>query len=224
MIYLFTNLEYGRPFIYTARHVVMVEPLEIMVVLSQKRSRFHWTLSGLKAAVAQRVEAEINRRFVARRFGLPTKSIRNINESSFVRGIAREDHGIVAGFNQIFGPGLIGRFRSLVNFHPSLLPYYRGPTPAYWCIENSEAQSGYSLHEIGEEIDRGEILYQDTVPIESNDDPDSLTLRIGVKAQAVFREYLLALARGQEFERRTVDASRIYTNRVDYKSFPERTR
>jgi methionyl-tRNA formyltransferase len=131
------------------------------------------------------------------------------------------DHGVIAGFNQIFRKPLIARFASLANFHPSLLPFYRGPVPAYWCLRHRETATGFSLHRVTAVIDSGEVLWQEVVPIQPGDEPLALTRRIAERAQEVFERYLSALRTGGPFPTRRVDACSIYRVPVDYRSFPE---
>jgi methionyl-tRNA formyltransferase len=55
-----------------------------------------------------------------------------------------------------------------INIHPSALPYYRGPVPTAWAIENGETQFGITIHYMDEGIDTGDILIQEKHAI--NDD------------------------------------------------------
>jgi methionyl-tRNA formyltransferase len=48
-----------------------------------------------------------------------------------------------------------------INIHPSFLPYYRGPVPTAWAIENGEEQFGITIHYMDEGIDTGDILVQE---------------------------------------------------------------
>jgi methionyl-tRNA formyltransferase len=48
-----------------------------------------------------------------------------------------------------------------VNIHPSLLPFYRGPVPTAWAIQNGERFFGLTIHYMDEGIDTGEILVQE---------------------------------------------------------------
>jgi methionyl-tRNA formyltransferase len=48
----------------------------------------------------------------------------------------------------------------VVNFHPSLLPRYRGPIPVAWAIRDGEAEIGVSFHRMDAELDTGPILAQ----------------------------------------------------------------
>ena len=52
-----------------------------------------------------------------------------------------------------------------INFHGSLLPKYRGRTPHVWSIINNEKETGVTAHRITEECDKGEIVYQEKIPI-----------------------------------------------------------
>jgi methionyl-tRNA formyltransferase len=48
----------------------------------------------------------------------------------------------------------------VVNFHPSLLPLYRGPIPVGWAIRNGDREIGVTFHRMAAELDTGPILSQ----------------------------------------------------------------
>jgi methionyl-tRNA formyltransferase len=50
-------------------------------------------------------------------------------------------------------------------FHDSLLPAYRGFSPTVWAIINGEDHTGVTLFEMAEEVDSGDIVDQEWVPI-----------------------------------------------------------
>jgi methionyl-tRNA formyltransferase len=54
--------------------------------------------------------------------------------------------------------------RGFINLHPSLLPYNRGMNPYYWSIVDG-TPAGVTIHWIDEEIDRGEILFQQKLDV-----------------------------------------------------------
>lgn len=145
--------------------------------------------------------------------------VADINAPSFLQRIAPGDHGIVTGFNQIFTQETIDRFATLVNIHASLLPFYRGPSPAHWCIARNERATGFTLHRITAKIDAGPILYQAVVPIDGELKPEALTARIAVAAGPVFVRYLDHLRTGAPWEVRVVDAASVYAAPVTYRSF-----
>ena len=55
------------------------------------------------------------------------------------------------------------------NLHGSLLPAYRGAAPINWAIINGEKETGVTTFFIDEKIDTGEIILQDSMPIQENE-------------------------------------------------------
>lgn len=53
-----------------------------------------------------------------------------------------------------------------VNIHPSLLPKYRGPTPAFWALYHGDSETGVTFHRMTTEIDVGEFIGQYPFEIE----------------------------------------------------------
>jgi methionyl-tRNA formyltransferase len=52
-----------------------------------------------------------------------------------------------------------------INLHASLLPQYRGAAPINWAIINGEKQTGLTTFKLRQEIDTGDILLQEKIPI-----------------------------------------------------------
>ena len=52
-----------------------------------------------------------------------------------------------------------------INLHGSLLPAYRGAAPINWAIINGEKQTGVTTFKLQQEIDTGDILRQEEIPI-----------------------------------------------------------
>lgn len=51
------------------------------------------------------------------------------------------------------------------NFHPSVLPAYRGPTPLFWQLRDGLRATGISLHAVTAAWDAGPVLAQQTIPL-----------------------------------------------------------
>lgn len=64
-----------------------------------------------------------------------------------------------------------------VNIHPSLLPLYAGLNPWKEMFDNDVKESGVTIHILSENIDAGEILLQQTMPILPNDTIESARSR-----------------------------------------------
>jgi methionyl-tRNA formyltransferase len=61
-----------------------------------------------------------------------------------------------------------------INYHPSLLPRYRGGSAINWAIINGETETGVTIHYIDAGIDTGDIILQERVPIYPEDTVASL--------------------------------------------------
>ncbi|NJL77169.1 MAG: methionyl-tRNA formyltransferase, partial [Saprospiraceae bacterium] len=55
------------------------------------------------------------------------------------------------------------------NLHGSLLPKYRGAAPINWAIIKGEIETGVTTFFLQQEIDTGDILFQEKMLIEEND-------------------------------------------------------
>jgi len=56
-----------------------------------------------------------------------------------------------------------------VNLHGSLLPQYRGAAPINWAVINGEKETGVTTFKLKHEIDTGNILMQESFPIDQNE-------------------------------------------------------
>ncbi len=55
--------------------------------------------------------------------------------------------------------------KAIINVHPSLLPKYRGAAPIQRAIMNGDAETGVSIMYVAKEMDAGDILAQESLPI-----------------------------------------------------------
>jgi len=56
-----------------------------------------------------------------------------------------------------------------INLHGSLLPQYRGAAPINWAVINGEKETGVTTFKLKHEIDTGNILLQESFPIDENE-------------------------------------------------------
>src|SRR3954447_15432628 len=56
-----------------------------------------------------------------------------------------------------------------INVHGSLLPAYRGAAPINWAIINGEKETGVTTFKLQQQIDTGNILLQDKIPVHDDD-------------------------------------------------------
>jgi methionyl-tRNA formyltransferase len=56
-----------------------------------------------------------------------------------------------------------------INLHGSLLPQYRGAAPINWAVINGEKETGVTTFKLKHEIDTGNVLMQESFPIDENE-------------------------------------------------------
>jgi methionyl-tRNA formyltransferase len=56
-----------------------------------------------------------------------------------------------------------------INLHGSLLPQYRGAAPINWAIINGEKETGVTTFKLQQEIDTGNLLLSEKIPIGENE-------------------------------------------------------
>jgi methionyl-tRNA formyltransferase len=78
------------------------------------------------------------------------------------------DLQIVVAFRML--PELVWNMPRLgtINVHGSLLPQYRGAAPINWAIINGEKETGVTTFKLKHEIDTGNLLLQERIPIDED--------------------------------------------------------
>jgi methionyl-tRNA formyltransferase len=100
-------------------------------------------------------------------------------------------------YGKIFGPQFLALFPlGGINIHPSLLPQYRGPTPIPAAILNREAVTGITIQRLAAEVDSGDILVQETVPLNGRETTATLSETMAKKAAELLPATLRGIAGG----------------------------
>lgn len=110
---------------------------------------------------------------------------------------------VLAGYMKMIDPTIVQIFKNrIVNIHPALLPKYGG-SGMYGVhvheavIANKEKISGASVHIVDEEYDRGPIVLQKSVPVETNDTPETLAARVLQIEHEIYPEAIRLFAEGK---------------------------
>jgi methionyl-tRNA formyltransferase len=118
--------------------------------------------------------------------------------------------------------------RGTYVFHDSLLPEYRGFSPTVWAVANGSDRAGVTLLAAADEVDTGDIVDQQSVPVGPDDTIDLVFDRVTHAYLAVLERSLSALLNGtaqltpQDHARATYCCRRTDAdNRVDW-SLPTR--
>ena len=67
-----------------------------------------------------------------------------------------------------------------INYHCSILPKGRGRDPAFWSLYQGHKWTAVTIHYMDEEMDNGDIILQNYIPIRTTDTVESLYKRIAV--------------------------------------------
>ncbi|GAD95746.1 conserved hypothetical protein [Paecilomyces variotii No. 5] len=104
-------------------------------------------------------------------YGILVEDVPSVNATSFIKRL--EEHHIDVGLSlrcyQRFKTDIIQFFshpRRLLNLHPGVLPAYRGVMTTVRAMRNGETDLGYSLHDIDENWDSGNIIDIRKCPID----------------------------------------------------------
>jgi methionyl-tRNA formyltransferase len=87
----------------------------------------------------------------------------------------KSDLGVVVG-TYILREGVydIPRY-GCINLHSGKAPQYRGSAPAFWEMFNGESEIGITIHRVAGDLDAGDIMRQETFPLDSAPPGDPLS-------------------------------------------------
>ena len=102
---------------------------------------------------------------------LPLLQPQNLKDESFIQSLRdwKADLQIVVAFRML--PEVVWNMPRLgtFNLHASLLPQYRGAAPINWAVINGDTETGIPTFFLKHEIDTGEVIRQQRVPIADTD-------------------------------------------------------
>lgn len=123
----------------------------------------------------------------ARLHQLPLLQPEKLRDPAFLQALRdyRADLFVVVAFRML--PEAVWAMPRLgsVNLHGSLLPAYRGAAPIHWAVLNGERETGVTIFFLKKDIDTGDILYAERLPIgpeETTGDVHDRMKHIGARA------------------------------------------
>ena len=94
---------------------------------------------------------------------------------------------ILAGYMRILSADFISKYSGkILNIHPSLLPKFPGLNTHQRAIDASEKKHGVSVHFVTEEVDGGPVIAQQSVNIDSTDNPQTLAKKVLEKEHVLY--------------------------------------
>jgi methionyl-tRNA formyltransferase len=108
--------------------------------------------------------------------GIPVLQPTNLKSEAFLEELRsyQANLQIIVAFRML--PEVVWAMPELgsFNIHGSLLPQYRGAAPINWAIINGEKETGVTSFFLKHEIDTGDLIFQDRLPILEEDDFGSM--------------------------------------------------
>jgi phosphoribosylglycinamide formyltransferase-1 len=141
----------------------------------------------------------------AERAGVPT-FVRRVGDyasrtdwdAALTKAVAQlaPDVVVLAGFMKLVGEGFLARFPDrVVNTHPALCPSFPGTSGPADALAYGVKVTGATLFLVDAGVDTGPILAQVTVPVEDDDEVESLHERIKVAERRMLVETVGRMAR-----------------------------
>jgi phosphoribosylglycinamide formyltransferase-1 len=105
---------------------------------------------------------------------------------------------ILAGYMRILSADFISKYSGkILNIHPSLLPKFPGLNTHQRAIEASEKKHGASVHFVTEEVDGGPVIAQQSVNIDSTDNPQTLAKKVLEKEHILYPQVIRWYTQGR---------------------------
>lgn len=149
----------------------------------------------------------------AQKHGIPVLTPVKIKAAEAVAQLREypADIFVVAAFGQILSEEILQMPKyGCVNVHASLLPKYRGAAPIQWSIIDGETETGVTIMQMDRGLDTGDILFQQKVPITSEDTGESLFDKLAKAGSALITEALVKIEKGDVHPVRQDDAKSCY--------------
>lgn len=99
--------------------------------------------------------------------GIPVLQPGNLKSPEFLDQLKKinADLQVVVAFRMLPEPVWSLPPLGTINLHGSLLPQYRGAAPIHWAVIHGEKETGVTTFKLKHDIDTGNILFQEKIPI-----------------------------------------------------------
>uniref|UniRef100_A0A8C6AJ02 Trifunctional purine biosynthetic protein adenosine-3 n=1 Tax=Monodon monoceros TaxID=40151 RepID=A0A8C6AJ02_MONMO len=142
----------------------------------------------------------------AERAGIPTRVINHKlykNRVAFdttVDQVLEEfstDIVCLAGFMRILSGPFVRKWNGkMLNIHPSLLPSFKGSNAHEQVLDAGVTVTGCTVHFVAEDVDAGQIILQEAVPVKRGDTVETLSERVKLAEHKIFPSALQLVASG----------------------------
>lgn len=130
--------------------------------------------------------------------GIPVLQPEKLKAPEFIEELRsyQADLQVVVAFRML--PEMVWNMppKGTINLHGSLLPQYRGAAPINHAIINGEKESGVTTFFLTHEIDTGNIIFTDTVPISDEETAGDLHDKLMIAGAKLLVKSVAAIAKG----------------------------
>lgn len=154
----------------------------------------------------------------AQEAGIPVMQPKRIKTTEAVAELKAypADIYIVAAFGQILSQEILDIPEyGCLNIHASLLPKYRGASPIQHAIIDGEKETGVTIMQMDAGLDTGDMLYKKSIPIEADDNYETLHHKLMVLGGAAVTEALALLEQGKLVPKKQEDALSCYAPLIE---------
>ncbi len=148
----------------------------------------------------------------------------DVNGEEFLRSLREIGPDVVLSVSaaQIFKKELLSLPRlGCINIHCGKLPEYRGMLPSFWQMFNGEEKISITVHFMGEKIDEGEILLEDSIPIRKKQTLDEHIREAKRRSAKVIFDALQMMEQGKAQPRPVPKENAAYFSFPDAKAAAE---
>ena len=155
--------------------------LQMLLQSTLKKCQLMWLVT--------KRDKHVNKMFLKyKALRLNTHLVKNKNESEKLISQFKPDLILCASFGQFITKKTwqISKYGAF-NFHPSLLPLYRGASPIRSAILNKEKVSGVTLFKMNQRMDAGDLYLQETFTIDNNDHFLDVYEKVSIKTNEIIK-------------------------------------
>jgi len=154
---------------------------------------------------------------MARTLGIKISYCSNFNSLEFINKFSanRPDYLISCCIAQKLKADVLRLAKkNPINVHAAPLPKYGGIAPTVWAMANKEKEVAVTIHIMHEDLDTGDILLQEYMPMKKGQSLFSLGLQQVIVGQRLFLEAL------ERLEERTIKPKKQDLSKKSYFSHP----
>ena len=130
-------------------------------------------------------------------FVRPVKEVLQ-NHFTLTENADQADLIVVAAYGQILSQEVLDKPKfGSINIHPSLLPKYRGASPIQSALLEGDTISGITIIKMDKEVDHGPIIYQEEFNFREEDNFDTLSKKMFLRASEVLPQVIEDFVNGK---------------------------